>query len=377
MTTTRIDEAARLEAAAAVAPGTLLAWGRNGSGQLGDGTTTNRALPTPVPNLTGVTALAEGSSHTLAVLSNGTVRAWGDNGNGELGDGTKTGRSTPAPVPGLAGVVAVTAGSAHSLALLADGRLFAWGRNSQGQLGIGSSRGDHLTPVQVQNLGLSRVKALAAGDNFTLVLLADGTVLSCGSNSNGELGDGTETKRSTLAPVQNLIPAKAIAAGRRHSMALTSNGGIRAWGDNSNGQLGNGSTTDSPLPTTVDTDSLNGPVIAVACGGLHSLALMATGGRIKGWGENGEGQLGVGTTSSPRVFPVPVTSGAEGAIAIDAGFVHSLALLINGTVRAWGQNSDGQVGDGSTINRAKPTQVSGLVGITAVTAAGNSSFALQ
>jgi alpha-tubulin suppressor-like RCC1 family protein len=376
MTTTRTDEAARLEAAAAVAPGTLLAWGRNGSGQLGDGTTTNRALPTPVPNLTGVTALAEGSGHTLAVLSNGTVRAWGDNGNGELGDGTKTGRSTPAPVPGLAGVVAVTAGSAHSLALLADGRLFAWGRNIQGQLGIGSSGGDQLTPVQVQNLGLSRVKALAAGDNFTLVLLADGTVLSCGSNSNGELGDGTNTKRSTLAPVQNLIPSKAIAAGRRHGMALTSNGGIRAWGDNNDGQLGNGSTTDSKLPTSVNTDSLNGPVIAVACGGQHSLALMATGG-IKGWGKNSEGQLGNNSNSSPRVFPVSTAPGAEGAIAIDAGFVHSLALLINGTVRAWGQNSDGQVGDGSTINRAKPMQVSGLVGITAVTAAGNSSFALQ
>ena len=376
MTTTRTDEAARLEAAAAVAPGTLLAWGRNGSGQLGDGTTTNRALPTPVPNLTGVTALAEGSGHTLAVLSNGTVRAWGDNGNGELGDGTKTGRSTPAPVPGLAGVVAVTAGSAHSLALLADGRLFAWGRNIQGQLGVGDSSSDHHTPVQVQNLGLTRVKAVAAGDDFTLVLSSDGTVLACGDNGSGALGDGTTTDRSTLAPVQNLIPAKAIAAGRRHSMALTSNGVIRAWGDNNNGQLGNGSTTGSSLPVTVSLQSLDGPAIAVASRGLHSLALMANG-RIKGWGENGDGQLGDGGTNSPRVFPVQVASGADSAIAIAAGFNHSMALLTNGTVRAWGDNSVGQVGDGTTIDRTRPAQVSGLVGITAVTAAGNSSFALQ
>jgi alpha-tubulin suppressor-like RCC1 family protein len=220
MTSTRTDEAAHQEAAVAAVPGTLLAWGRNNSGQLGDGTTTSRPLPTPVPNLTGVVALAEGSGFTLAVLSNGTVRAWGNNGNGQLGDGTKVDRSTPAPVAGLNNVVAVAAGSAHSLALLADGKLFAWGRNIQGQLGLGSSGSDQLTPVQVQNLGVSRVKALAAGDDFTMVLLADGTVLTCGTNSSGQLGDGSTTSRNTLAPVQNLIPAKAIAAGRRHGMAL-------------------------------------------------------------------------------------------------------------------------------------------------------------
>jgi len=376
MTTTRTDEAARVDVTAAVTPGTLLAWGRNNAGELGDGTRTDRALPAPVPGLTAVTALSEGSGHTLAVLSNGTVRAWGNNSNGQLGDGTTTNRSTPAPVPGLTGVVAVAGGLAHSLALLADGRLFAWGRNSQGQLGIGSSGGDQRTPVQVQNLGLSRVKAVAAGDNFTLVLSSDGTVLACGDNVSGALGDGTTTDRSTLAPVQNLIPAKAIAAGRRHSMALTSNGVIRAWGDNSNGQLGNGSTTDSPLPVTVSTQSLDGPAIAVASRGQHSLALMANG-RIKGWGDNSEGQLGDGTTNNPRVFPVQVASGADTAIAIAVGFTHSMALLTNGTVRAWGNNRDGQVGDGTTIDRTRPAQVSGLVGITAVTAGGSFSFALQ
>ncbi|HEV2778628.1 MAG TPA: hypothetical protein VGX25_04435 [Actinophytocola sp.] len=376
MTTTRTEEAASREAAAAATPGTMLAWGRNSAGQLGDGTTTGRALPAPVPNLTGVTAFAEGSGFSLAVLSNGTVRAWGNNSNGQLGDGTKTDRATPAPIAGLANVVAVAAGAAHSLALLADGRLFAWGRNLHGQLGLGSAGTDQLTPVQVPNLGLSRVKALAAGDNFTLVLLADGRVLSCGGNGSGELGDGSTINRSTLAPVQNLIPAKAIAAGRRHGMALLANGVIRAWGDNSNGQLGNGSTTDSPLPTTVNTDSLGGPAVAITCGGRHSLALMANG-RVKGWGENTAGQVGDGGTTSPRVFPVSTAAGAETVIAIDAGFEHSMALSIDGTVRTWGQNSDGQIGDGTTTNRAKPTQVSGLVGITGVITSGNSSFALQ
>ncbi|HEX6351513.1 hypothetical protein [Actinophytocola sp.] len=375
MTTTRTDEMADPGATAAVTPGTLLAWGRNNSGQLGDGTTTGRALPAPVPNLTGVIAFAEGSGFGLAVLSNGTVRAWGNNSNGQLGDGTKTDRATPAPVPGLNNVVAVAAGSGHSLALTADGKLFAWGRNLIGQLGLGVEGTDRLTPVQV-NLGLSRVKALAAGDNFTVLLLSDGKVMTCGSNGNGELGDGTKEPRATLAPVQNLVTVKAIATGRRHVMTLTSNGVIRAWGDNTNGQLGNGNTTDSPLPTTVNTDSLNGKVIAIACGGQHSLALMADS-RVKAWGLNDEGQLGDGTTTSPRVFPVSTAVGGENAIAIDAGFDHSVMLTTGGVVRAWGSNSEGQIGDGTTTNRTRPTEVSGLVGITGVIAGGYSTFALQ
>jgi alpha-tubulin suppressor-like RCC1 family protein len=307
------------------------------------------------------------------LLSNGTVRAWGNNGNGQLGNGTKNDRSTPAPVPGLSGVVAVAAGSAHSLALLADGRLFAWGRHLDGQLGLGSAGTDRLSPVLVPNVGLSWIKAVATGDNHTLVLLADGVVLACGGNGSGELGDGTTAQRGTFAPVQNLIPVKAVAAGGRHSMALTVTGVIRAWGDNSDGQLGNGTTTDSSLPTTVNTQSLNGPVLAIAAGRLHSLALLAGAG-IKGWGNNSDGQLGNGGTNSPRVFPVSVSTGAETAIMIEAGGSHSVALLVNGTVRTWGRNNNGQLGDGTTVDRSRPVQVLGLTGITTV--AGGSGYSL-
>jgi alpha-tubulin suppressor-like RCC1 family protein len=376
ITSTHNQDVERAEATALVTPGTLLAWGSNTAGQLGDGTTTNRTAPVAVPGVAGIKDIATGAGYVLALLSNGTVRAWGSNSNGQLGDGTKTDRSTPVPVPGLSGVVALAAGSAHSLALLADGRLFAWGRNIQGQLGLGASGNDRTSPVLVPNFGLSRVKAMAAGDNHTLVLLSDGTVLACGTNSNGQLGDGTKTDRSTFAPVQNLIPVKAIAAGRRHSMALTTNGGIRAWGDNNDGQLGNGSTTDSSLPTTVNTQSLDGPVIAMAAGGLHSLALLASG-RIEAWGNNTDGQLGDGSTNSPRVFPVNVASGAETAISVDAGGGHSVALLSNGTVRTWGDNSSGQLGDGTTTNRTRPVSVLGLTGITKVVAGNFFCLALQ
>jgi alpha-tubulin suppressor-like RCC1 family protein len=117
MKTTHDQEAQGVDAEALVAPGTLLAWGSNSSGQLGDGTTTDRTAPVPVPGLAGVSAIAAGNGHVLALLSNGTVRAWGNNGNGQLGDGTKNDRSTPAPVPGLTGVVALAAGSTTELSL--------------------------------------------------------------------------------------------------------------------------------------------------------------------------------------------------------------------------------------------------------------------
>jgi alpha-tubulin suppressor-like RCC1 family protein len=376
ITTTHNQDVQRAEAKALVTPGTILAWGSNTAGQLGDGTTTNRTAPVAVPGVAGIKDIAAGNGYVLALLSNGTVRAWGSNSNGQLGDGTKIDRRTPVPVPGLSGVVALAGGSAHSLALLADGRLFAWGRNLDGQLGLGAEGSDRTSPVLVPNFGLSRVKAIAAADNHTLVLLSDGTVLACGNNSNGQLGDGTKTDHSSFAPVQNLIPVKAIATGRRHSLALTTNGVIRAWGDNSDGQLGNGSTTDSNLPTTVNTDSLDERVIAIAAGGLHSLALLAHG-RIEGWGNNTDGQLGDGGTNSPRVFPVNVAPGAEIAIRVDAGGDHSVALMVDGTVRTWGDNGSGQLGDGTTTRRVRPVQVLGLTGIIKVVAGNAFCLALQ
>ncbi len=376
MTATKADESTRTSEATDIsaAAGTLLAWGRNTSGQLGDGTTTNRLLPVPVPGLTNVIALAEGAGHSLAVLGNGTVRAWGNNGNGQLGDGTKIDRLVPQPVGGLAGVVAVAAGAAHSLALLADGRLFGWGRNVFGQLGLGSAGADRLTPVQMPVPGGSRVKAIAAGNDFTMVLLTGATVLTCGQNGDGQLGDGTTTSRSTFGVIPAQTAVKAISAGGRHGLLLTSSGQVRAWGNNNDGQLGNGSTVDNPRPTTVN--GLAAPAVAVACGRDHSLALLSTG-LVAGWGSNSDGQLGDGSFTSPRLLPVSTAVGAGATVAIDAGFGHSLALQVNGTVRAWGLNSDGQLGDGTVASRATPTNVSGLAGITAVVAAGNSSFAVQ
>ncbi|WP_147443420.1 kelch-like protein [Corallococcus sp. AB011P] len=333
--------------------GTFWAWGDNGYGQLGDGTTTQRLTPVPVQvqGLTGVAALATGYNHSLAVKQDGTVWAWGSNAYGQLGDGTTTQRLTPVQVQGLTGVAALATGYYHSLALKQDGTVWAWGRNEYGQLGDGTVT-NRPTPVQVQ--GLTGVAALAAGGFASLALKQDGTVWAWGYNGNGELGDGTTTNRPTPVQVQGLTGVAALAAGGYHALALTQNGTVWAWGRNVEGQLGDGTVTDRLTPVRVP--GLTG-VAALAAGTFHSLALKQDG---TAWacGRNVEGQLGDGTVTN-RPTPVQVP-GLTGVAALAASHNHTLALRQDGTVWAWGWNPYGQLGDGTTTQRLTPVQVPGL-----------------
>jgi alpha-tubulin suppressor-like RCC1 family protein len=171
--------------------GSLWAWGYNVSGQLGDGSTTDRYAPVQVEGLGSVSGAGAGIYHSLAVGSGGTVWAWGANDIGQLGDGTTTPRSSPGQVPGLGGVVAVTGGWHHSLALKSDGSVWAWGWNAHGQLGQGDNA-DRYSPVQVSDLtGV----AIAAGVTHSMALKIDGTVYAWGANSDGQLGDGTRVQK--------------------------------------------------------------------------------------------------------------------------------------------------------------------------------------
>lgn len=154
-----------IPAAPARAP-SVSAWGGNSFGQLGDGTTTNRLTPVQVSGLSGLTLIAAGAEHTLALKSDGTLWAWGYNFYGWLGDGTTTDRLTPVEVSGLSGVSAIAAGEQHSLALKSDGTVWAWGRNLDGQLGDGTTTRGRLTPVQVG--GLSGVMAIASGSYYNM-----------------------------------------------------------------------------------------------------------------------------------------------------------------------------------------------------------------
>jgi alpha-tubulin suppressor-like RCC1 family protein len=353
---------ATLSEAAHGQPGSVMTWGLNNAGQLGDGTATDRTSPVSVAGLNGVIGIGAGNGHTVALLSDGTVRAWGFNFFGSLGDGTTITRTTPVPVVGLSGVVAIAVGGLHSLALLGDGTVRAWGFNQQGQLGNNTFT-DSTTPVVVS--GLSGVVAIAAGAGHSLALLSDGTVRTWGANTWFQLGDGTTTNRSTPVSSTGLSGVVGIAGGGNHSLALLGDGSVRAWGYNEQGQLGHGTMTlfsTTPVAVADLTD-----VVQISAGADHSVGLLSDG-TVRTWGQNGSGELGDGTTLD-RSAPV-VVSGLDDVVEVLAtgGLPgsHNLARRADGTLKAWGYNAWGQLGDGTMITRTVPVDVVGVTGASAI-----------
>jgi alpha-tubulin suppressor-like RCC1 family protein len=372
--------------------GTVLAWGANSAGQIGDDTTINRFGPTPVPGLGYVTAIAVGASHSLARTCDGTVLAWGSNGNGQLGDGTIQASVSFVNVAGLdpgAPITSVSACANHVLARRLDGRVVAWGSNGSGQLGNENPE-TQFVPVLVNGLPPG-VKAVACGaggggGGHSLALTFDGKVFAWGANANGQLGDGTNKQRALPLQVPfppGTPPVKAIAAGGlSFSFALLQDGTVWAWGTDTNGQLGNRDPKrDENHPVQVFNLEAS-PVKAIAAGN-HGLALREDD-TVWAWGGNSFGQLGNGTTDQTTV-PVPLTSSlldpalSPRVIAIEAAANYSLALRGDGSVLGWGANASGQLGDGSTTERHAPVVATALVGrrvasISIDRSEGSSSF---
>jgi len=368
---------------AIVSDTTLKCWGYNFEGQLGDGssgTGFNRVSPvnvrtssTDATNLTGVTAIGLGQNQSCAILSGGAVKCWGSNDYGQLGDSSTvnaTARAAPVDVSGLSsGVTAVELGQVHTCALLSTGAVKCWGYNNSGELGDGTSGNNRTYPVSVTDL--TGVTAIAAGNRHTCALLSNGTVKCWGYNWKGELGDGSTTARTSpvnvrtsSADASNLTGVTAITASQYHTCALLSSGTVKCWGYNGYGQLGDGSQTDinySPVnvrTSSADASNLTG-VTAIATSQYHTCALIS-GGTMKCWGYNYKGELGDGSTTV-RTSPVSVT-GLTGVTAISTGDFQTCARLSTNFdgIKCWGWNLYGQLGIGTwgdTSNTAPAVSV--------------------
>ncbi len=360
--------------------GTVLAWGRNLHGQLGDGTTTRRHAPVLMVDaagepLTAIAAVSAQGGHTLLLAENGDVLGVGLNTFGQAGDGTQVDRLLPGPVLDeagnpLTGAVAVAAGGGHSVVLMADGTVLAWGKNTGGQLGDGTQV-DRLVPAAVtleSGEPLSSVVALAAGNDHALVRTTDGTTLAWGVNGNGRLGDGTTALRLGAVQVQTDVDSSVAGvlvwdAGDNHSLARHTSGDLLSWGGNSFGQLGNGGVDPQATPGGVLT--LDGPPVsgslAVAGGSDHSLALQSDG-TLYAWGRNHQGQVGDGTLTDRHAAVTVIDGGGasvDEVVRIAAGWFHSLALRSDGTLLTWGDNGYGQLGDGTETSRSVAVPVNG------------------
>lgn len=339
-----------------------------------------------------VIAAAGGGGHSVILKDDGSVWTFGRNNHGQLGSGDTANRSIPVRVRDsggfgyLTGITAIAAGENHTVALKNDGTVWAWGDNSHGQLGIGNTE-DKTTPVRVSGLAGLTVTAVAAGGNHTLALISNGTVWAWGDNSHGQLGDNTVTDRSTPVMVNGLANVTAVAAGEKHSAALINGGTMRTWGANNYGQLGNESDTDSRTPIQVKC-TVNGQVQAMD---TKSITLAATasstndyykGMRINisgGWQGTGIITKYTGSTrkatvtwanppteiSGNKVYYYAITT-LSSITDIACGNNHTLAINSDGTAWLWGYNGFGQLGDGTTVSKSVPTRASGLSDICGI-----------
>lgn len=354
------------------ADGSLVAWGLNRSGQLGDGSAVDKATPTTIGSLKTWSVLAAGEYHTAALLGTNCASTgcplytWGFNQNGQLGYGSAD-SATPTKVGTVTTWVSVAAGTSHTLAVKKDGTLWAWGRNFSGQLGDGTQL-DKVVPTQIGTL--KTWKAVAAGAEHSMAMMTNGDTYTWGPRISGQTGQGDAAiVKYDLAPIKLALPPNystavqfvAIAAGYNHSLAIRNNGTLWAWGDNQYGQLGGTSGLGTQCPfggtTTFDCEvdliqvvidaslGLDNDWVAISAGLGHSLAIKSDG-SLWAWGYNEYGQVGNGNTSQQST---PVRIGTDRDwVSVSAGKYHSFAIKADGTLWGWGRNAEGQLGNGAS-----------------------------
>ena len=333
---------------------TVQCWGRNQVGQLGDNTTKRRLLPVTVTGISNAIAVSTGDRHNCALLEDKSIKCWGRNLDGELGDRTNENpRKIPVKVYGVSNAVAVDTGNRHSCALLDNQSIVCWGRNDNGQLGDGTTKSSNV-PVVVS--GISNAIKIGLGSYHTCAVLDNKSVQCWGRNNYGQLGNGKKTSAqdntsipATLVETQDI---KDVDAKGSSTCAVLDNKSVQCWGRNEYGQLGNGITGGNySIPVIVSGIS---NATKITNGYRHVCAILDNK-SVQCWGRNNQGQLGDGTFVDRNV-PTAVT-GVMNVVEIAPGYRHTCALLDNDTIQCWGRNNYGQLGDGTTIDRTTPSEV--------------------
>lgn len=335
-------------------------WGSNMSGQLGDGTNTQRTTPVDVTGLSsGVASIGVGNLFSCALLTNGQVKCWGNNSMGQLGNSNYATSFVPVSVLNgatgtpLTGVTKLSVGGNHACVILSSGGAKCWGANQYGQLGNGSHSAS-VSPVDVTGY-TSNVKTIDAGLYHTcLVTLSPNRIYCFGSNSDFQLGDGTGVDAITPVMVSGYFNAIEVTAGDSHSCARMIGGDMICWGNNTEAQLGDGHTLVNTLPVTVNVIGTDGE--RVTAGTAHTCATRASDGEVLCWGRGAQGQVGDGT-STQRTDPTATNPSVKSAVDISAGGSHTCAWMSTCNAKCWGANSNGQLGDGTTNNSSSPVSI--------------------
>ena len=327
--------------------GQAFCWGINSHGELGDGTRSDRSLPTPVSGGLSFVKISSGDGDTCGLIESGAAYCWGTNSVGELGDGTREARTSPTPVAGGLRFVGISAGVDHTCALAQGGTAYCWGDNYFGSLGDGTNSA-RLVPGPVTG-GVTFVEI--SGSSFSTCGRTESGSVDCwGLNDAGQLGDGTTTNRTTPTPIATDTRFVEISSGDAFGCGRTEPGAVYCWG-----YYGGGTFRSVPLqkvPALVAT-GVSFSEISVGgyymCGRSDSAAAWCWG------GDNAFGQVGDGTMII-RPEPTPV-AGTLSFVDITAGWSHACGRTQDDKVYCWGGNFHGELGDGTTTGRLVPTLV--------------------